>query len=326
VQENCAELIRQIAYLKKSGLSQEDPLETMRQLANRSVDTLTLLGGRFEEAVVVHAPKTIPEFMPDHLQARWRQQAAEAKLELAMPIKLDTLPNGKDKPLIKAPNQLPGDTQQRRMASYLMTRLLHLKTKAKLVLLQSDLQQFPAIANLKLHLQWSPLSLICSYLYYGEQEITATDIAKVLLDNGADINAQDRMGASALHYAARRGEESLIELLVSRGADINQRDKSGRSVIHWACTLNGERKISAVQAVLKHCKSIDVNRPDKKGLTPLHLAIMAKDKELVDLLLKAGANPTKKLWFWESPSAMARRYGDEALVSRLKEATREWRR
>lgn len=326
VQDNCAELIRQMAYLKKNELGVADPLETMRQLANHSVDTLTLLGGELEEAVVVHAPKTIPEFMPDHLQAHWRQQATEAKLESAMSIELDAAPKRPSKPLIKAPNQQPADTQQRQMVSYILTRLLHLKTEAKLKLLQSDLQKFPAIANLQLHLQRSPLSLICSYVYHGEREITATEIAKVLLDNGADIKALDMMGASALHYAAQRGEASLIELLVSRGADVNQRDKSGRGVLHWACALSGERKIAAVNALLKHCKNIDVNRADKKGFTPLHLAIMANDKELVDLLLKAGADPIKKLWFWESPSAMARRYGDEALVSRLKEAARAWRR
>jgi ankyrin repeat protein len=46
-----------------------------------------------------------------------------------------------------------------------------------------------------------------------------TGIVRLLLDNGADPNAQQEGGFTALHAAAQHGDRELAELLVGRGAD-----------------------------------------------------------------------------------------------------------
>ena len=45
------------------------------------------------------------------------------------------------------------------------------------------------------------------------------DVVPILLDAGADVNAQQHGGWTALHAAAANGDGALVELLLSRGAD-----------------------------------------------------------------------------------------------------------
>ena len=60
------------------------------------------------------------------------------------------------------------------------------------------------------------------------------EAAKMCLDLGLDINAQDNDGRTALHGAAHKGRNEVIEMLVSRGAKLDLRDKGSRD------TVNGE--------------------------------------------------------------------------------------
>lgn len=58
-------------------------------------------------------------------------------------------------------------------------------------------------------------------------------IAELFLDQGADLNAVDKRGRSALSIAASRGHLAMIELLLARGAE-NSRDKQGLSAVDLA--------------------------------------------------------------------------------------------
>lgn len=74
---------------------------------------------------------------------------------------------------------------------------------------------------------------------------------QVLLDNGAEVNAQDRDGRTALHWAVINGQsrdvdlgrDPVIKLLLERGADPNIQDtRYSRTALHWAtyCDQNWE--------------------------------------------------------------------------------------
>ena len=52
-----------------------------------------------------------------------------------------------------------------------------------------------------------------------------------LLDSGADINAQDRQGQTALHIAALNREPWFVETLLSRGANALVKDDEGLSAL-----------------------------------------------------------------------------------------------
>jgi ankyrin repeat protein len=57
--------------------------------------------------------------------------------------------------------------------------------------------------------------------------------AKVLLQNGADINAKGQYDATPLMMAAWcKASAEIIHLLVEYGADVYARDDLGRTVLH----------------------------------------------------------------------------------------------
>jgi ankyrin repeat protein len=50
-------------------------------------------------------------------------------------------------------------------------------------------------------------------------------MAKLLLEQGATINAFDKKDRRAVHWAAYMGHTELVRLLVEHGAELNCRDK-----------------------------------------------------------------------------------------------------
>ncbi len=58
---------------------------------------------------------------------------------------------------------------------------------------------------------------------------------KYLVDElGADVNAADHEGNTALHHAAARGDNEMITFLVSRGANVKAVDREGRTTVDMA--------------------------------------------------------------------------------------------
>ena len=67
-------------------------------------------------------------------------------------------------------------------------------------------------------------------------------VAKVLIDNGADIKAKDEYGHTALHMAASEGRIELAKVLIGNGADINVKDQNGHTALYEA-TRSGHTEI-----------------------------------------------------------------------------------
>ena len=66
---------------------------------------------------------------------------------------------------------------------------------------------------------------------YGSRWLEAVTLC---LELGFDVNAVNQMGLAAVHGAANRGSDDVIELLASRGARLDVKDKEGRTPITWA--------------------------------------------------------------------------------------------
>lgn len=60
------------------------------------------------------------------------------------------------------------------------------------------------------------------------------DIAKLLIDNGADIHAKTKHGTTPLHYACRRGALEVIKLLLIRGANLGAESNEMTTPLHEA--------------------------------------------------------------------------------------------
>ena len=73
------------------------------------------------------------------------------------------------------------------------------------------------------------IAALCPREPRGVRSPSAEKAAKVLLEAGADINVVNEADFTALHGAAFRGLNEVIEYLVEQGADINARDFRGRT-------------------------------------------------------------------------------------------------
>jgi ankyrin repeat protein len=61
-----------------------------------------------------------------------------------------------------------------------------------------------------------------------------TEIAKSLIDHGANVNYADHQGRTALMWAAERGNHDVLKALLFRGANIDAVDHKGRTALKWA--------------------------------------------------------------------------------------------
>jgi ankyrin len=69
---------------------------------------------------------------------------------------------------------------------------------------------------------------------YTESVQARYDAVALCLELGADVNATNSMGLTALLGAVNRGSNDIIELLVKRGARLDVKDKEGRTALRWA--------------------------------------------------------------------------------------------
>jgi ankyrin repeat protein len=94
------------------------------------------------------------------------------------------------------------------------------------------------------------------------------DVAKLLLANNADVDAQDNKGNTPLHLAARGGYKDVAELLLANKADVNAKDNYGNTPLHYAAS-HGNKDL----AELLLANKAEINAKTDKGDTPLHYAV-----------------------------------------------------
>ena len=75
----------------------------------------------------------------------------------------------------------------------------------------------------------------------GDEEVTEAgdrndpvDVLKALVEKGADVNAVNDAGMTALHYAAQRGSDRIIQYLSAQGAKFDVKNKQGRMPADFA--------------------------------------------------------------------------------------------
>ncbi|WP_265039211.1 ankyrin repeat domain-containing protein [Wolbachia endosymbiont (group A) of Yponomeuta plumbellus] len=103
--------------------------------------------------------------------------------------------------------------------------------------------------------------------------------AEELLENSHEnIYARDE---KELHYAV---DAKTVELLVEKGANVNAKDIEGYTALHLAVT---EKRLEIVRELIKSGGNVNAEEYGNK-CTPLHLACMIGEKEIVKELVKAG--------------------------------------
>ncbi|KAL8882048.1 MAG: hypothetical protein Q9198_000878 [Flavoplaca austrocitrina] len=146
-----------------------------------------------------------------------------------------------------------------------------------------------------------------------------TEAIKFLLQPSANIHAQNRYGATALHNATWSGHTEVVEILLNAGADVNAKDDEGETPLQQAAWRG---HVSATEALLANDK-IDVNTTNSVGHTALHQAGSSGQKDIVRLLLSAGADPTLLDKHGQSVQALAEANAHDSVADILKQRGRE---
>lgn len=95
-------------------------------------------------------------------------------------------------------------------------------------------------------------------------------------------------GESALHIVVKRRDVNWTAFLLQRGVDANAGDKTGETPLGLAARIGfseGARMLIAGGA--------QVDGANKRGETPLIIAVQGRRLDMVQLLMRAGANPEK---------------------------------
>jgi ankyrin repeat protein len=122
-----------------------------------------------------------------------------------------------------------------------------------------------------------------------------------------------RDGQSLLHVAAARGNAQMIELLINAMADVQALDANGNTPLD-AAVLRGQA--AAVDVLLRHHADATYRHPsDWRGA--LHEACMRGFANLVEPLVNAGADPTARDRFGETPLDIALAYKNVNIVATL---------
>lgn len=105
---------------------------------------------------------------------------------------------------------------------------------------------------------------------------------KFLLDLGADVNAKNQYGDTALYSAIIKNNKEIVELLLNQpGIDINIKSNDGRTALMEAAS--DEKRKDIVKLLLSK-PNININAQDSHGQTALMMATSPGNLKIVELL------------------------------------------
>ncbi|UKZ88775.1 uncharacterized protein TrAFT101_004511 [Trichoderma asperellum] len=171
-------------------------------------------------------------------------------------------------------------------------------------------------------------------------------VVRLLLESGAEVNAQDRDGKTALHIAAKEGDEAVLRLLLEKGADASMKTKAGKTALklaawrgyeaivrhlldHLGGEINSESWLATSQVLkaaetgdekamqLLLARGADITAGNQREKTALHVAAGSGRVALCRFLLNNGANINAINRSKRTPISMAAEYGHIEVVRLL---------
>ena len=117
---------------------------------------------------------------------------------------------------------------------------------------------------------FSPLILAC---YKGNNEV-----AKLLIENGCDINGNSKMG-TPLMACVVKGNNEIAKFLIKKKVDIDNADANGTTALIYCVQFNNKTILSLLLE-----NKVDKTHKDKDGKTAFEHAVFSGNEEIINLL------------------------------------------
>jgi ankyrin repeat protein len=111
----------------------------------------------------------------------------------------------------------------------------------------------------------------------------------LLLEKGAEVNAINSHGRTALHVAVIKGRDEVVFILLRSGADASGCGNDRMTALYAASLFN---HVAVVRVLLRHMRGRGVNERCSQGSTALWVACCCGYAGIVRPLLLAGADHT----------------------------------
>ncbi|XP_059470956.1 ankyrin-3-like isoform X1 [Neocloeon triangulifer] len=112
-------------------------------------------------------------------------------------------------------------------------------------------------------------------------------VSEILLSRGADVNICDNDNITPLIIAVRFSSREMCRFLVDNGADLSAEDNKGNDALHWAC-LQGKLEIAKYLLLELNC--FGTEKKGELGRTALHHAVQHAHVAVAEFLLSNGAD------------------------------------
>ena len=134
-------------------------------------------------------------------------------------------------------------------------------------------------------------------LHMCEEVYKNTQIMKLLVDSGADVNHRDKTRHTLVMKREIYKQKEKREFLIKHGADLNAVGRDGLTVLWTAIEYDCEAEFYLIDDLLARNIDIGLNWYRYNGMTPLQLAYSKGNYELCDTLLDAGCSFQNMLEF-----------------------------
>nr|QQY02543.1 transient receptor potential cation channel 2 [Cryptocotyle lingua] len=234
---------------------------------------------------------------------------------------------------------------------------VNLKTKDGLTPLHFAAKYEPIRSNEQLRKKSIPMVEVMDIAHnINETKCEVFDaVIQYLHQSGANIEEPDQNGMTALHYAASRNNLAAANQLIALGANLECKDNEDMTplllavrdnqlpavrilleagangltmdryecnILHHACH-NGE--VDVLECIRSHFDNVYgsdcvlklLNSTNKKGQTPVHLAILSKAVTITEMCIAWGADMSIQTIRGESVLHLAARSGNEQILQLL---------
>ncbi len=131
--------------------------------------------------------------------------------------------------------------------------------------------------------------LLIAILKSSKASQSDVDLIRFLIEHGANVNFVDKYGNSLLHNAIKKDLKEIVDALIEGGADVNATDSIYGTLLHR--TLVNDVDINPEMARPLIEGGANLSTIDRAGNTAFTRAIKINKPEIVELLLKRGADP-----------------------------------